>query len=57
MTIADQKKCDECGTCISVCPQDAIILDKNLRISADKCTSCGICVKICPFAALSTEKG
>jgi len=56
MTVVDQKKCDECGTCISVCRQDAIILDNVLRISADKCTSCGLCVKICPFAALSAGK-
>ena len=53
MTAVDPKKCDECGTCISVCPQDAIVLDKRLRILTDKCTSCGICVTICPFEALS----
>ncbi|MCL2218410.1 MAG: 4Fe-4S binding protein [Chitinispirillia bacterium] len=53
MTIADPEKCDECGTCISVCPHDAIVLGKVLRISEDRCTSCGICVNICPFAALS----
>ncbi|MCL2182758.1 MAG: 4Fe-4S binding protein [Chitinispirillia bacterium] len=57
MTVVDQKKCDECGTCIGVCPQDAIILGKALRISSEKCTSCGICVRICPFAALSTDGG
>ena len=51
----DYKKCDECGTCISVCRNDAIILEKKLRIDADKCTSCGICVLICPVAALKNR--
>jgi ferredoxin len=55
MTIVDHKKCDECGTCISVCPSDAIALGARLEISADKCTSCNICVTVCPFEALSSE--
>jgi ferredoxin len=52
MTKVNTGKCDECGTCISVCPSDALVIDKRLEVSPEKCTSCGICIKVCPFGAL-----
>jgi len=55
MTTVNLNLCDECGTCVSVCPKDAIILSDSLAISADKCVSCGVCVKICPFGALKSK--
>jgi ferredoxin len=54
MTVVNHEKCDECGTCVSVCPADAIFLGARLEISADKCASCNICVAVCPFGALSS---
>jgi uncharacterized protein len=54
---ADLSSCDECGTCISVCPADAIVLSDHLEINRDRCTGCGTCVTICPFGCLRmTEK-
>jgi ferredoxin len=47
-------QCDRCGTCISVCPANALLLlCASLEVAADRCTGCGTCVKICPVAALS----
>jgi ferredoxin len=46
-------ECDACGTCVGVCPSDALILEQTLSINTDVCTGCGICVRICPFGALS----
>ena len=41
--------CIGCGKCKKVCPNDAIILEKNLaRIDYTKCTNCGECAKACP---------
>jgi len=57
MTAVDVNLCDECGTCVSVCPEDAIILADCVVISAERCVSCGVCVKICPFGALGLERG
>jgi ferredoxin len=49
--------CDECGTCIGVCPADALVFNTDLRVDGARCTRCGRCVKVCPFGALSlTEK-
>lgn len=53
MTAVDNDKCDECGTCISVCPNNALLLSDRLTISPEKCTSCAICIKVCPFGALN----
>ena len=48
--------CDQCGTCISVCPADAMMLDEfKVEIDHEKCTECGLCVKMCPIAALEVK--
>jgi len=52
MTFVDYDKCDGCGTCVSVCPSDAIVIEKRVEVSSAKCASCGICVKVCPFGAI-----
>ena len=50
-------KCYLCGTCVSVCPVDAIeMFEKYLKIDAEKCTACEKCVKICPVRALSMNR-
>lgn len=36
------------GTCLSMCPESAIILKNDTAIVTEKCTGCGICVKSCP---------
>ncbi|MFP4012703.1 MAG: DUF362 domain-containing protein [Chitinispirillaceae bacterium] len=53
MITVDHDLCDECGTCISICPNDAILLTEKLHFSSPKCTSCGLCISICSFGALS----
>lgn len=45
--------CDQCGTCVAVCPSDALSLGEfKVRVEQEICTECGICVKICPIKAL-----
>jgi ferredoxin len=55
MISIDEKKCDECGTCIGVCPVDAIVLDAGIAIDSSVCISCGKCVSVCPAGALSMK--
>jgi MinD superfamily P-loop ATPase len=48
-----QSQCDFCGTCVGVCPENAIELaETTLVILEDLCTACMNCVIICPTAAL-----
>ena len=45
--------CDQCGSCIAVCPSDALMLGEfKVIVDTKSCIDCGICVKICPIAAL-----
>ena len=50
------KLCDECATCISVCPADAILLDDRIKVDEVRCISCGNCVSVCPMGALTFAK-
>lgn len=38
------------GTCVAVCPVNAIALDEDRRrvVNRDRCTGCGLCVESCP---------
>jgi ferredoxin len=46
------EKCDFCGTCVAVCPADAIELKEcSIRVIPEACIRCGDCVAICPFGA------
>ncbi|MCI0513646.1 4Fe-4S binding protein [candidate division KSB1 bacterium] len=50
-------QCDFCGTCVAVCPADAIELyEARLEVDAAKCSACENCIKICPIAALEWSK-
>ncbi|MBN1307200.1 MAG: 4Fe-4S binding protein [Chitinispirillaceae bacterium] len=52
----NRNECDRCGTCISVCPCNALLLVDELRVIHDQCTRCGTCVAICPVGALEIEQ-
>ena len=46
-------RCDYCGSCVAVCPVDAIELEAaSLYIDEALCTMCLSCVRVCPFGAL-----
>jgi len=45
--------CDICGTCVSVCPIDAILVSEfEVVIDNEKCTVCLNCLKVCPIKAI-----
>ncbi len=53
MIIVDLNKCDFCGTCVAICPEDAIELEEhNWILNEEKCVNCRLCVEICPIEAL-----
>jgi ferredoxin len=55
MVKIDGSRCDVCGTCIAVCPANALMIEFKLSADAAACVSCGRCVKVCPFGALELD--
>lgn len=58
----ERELCARSGTCVGVCPENAITLDKNYYPVLDEnaCTECGKCGAVCPggevdFNALSEQ--
>ena len=57
MIAVKEDLCDFCGTCVSVCPQDAIeLLEARLIIDEESCTECINCVNVCPLHVLEEIK-
>jgi ferredoxin len=49
--------CDFCGTCVGICPADAIELKEfSIRFDSERCTLCGFCEDICPLGALEVKR-
>jgi heterodisulfide reductase subunit A len=51
----DEQLCAGCGTCLTVCPYEAITQDPSRRIavvSEALCTGCGTCAGTCPSNAI-----
>ncbi len=45
--------CNECGTCVKLCPVQAIDENTPRRTDKVKCISCGRCIVVCPQKARS----
>jgi ferredoxin len=53
-----EDKCTQCSACITICPTEAMQIDrKTMRITFDeeKCISCELCVKPCPPRAFEVK--
>jgi L-aspartate semialdehyde sulfurtransferase ferredoxin len=51
----DDNRCTHCGACVTVCPTEALYIDKNtMKVIFDsgKCIACELCVKACPPRAM-----
>ena len=56
----DNDKCFSCGSCIALCPVEAISLanDSTVQFDKEKCvgSTCSICVDACPVRAIKSIK-
>ncbi|MCW4006853.1 MAG: 4Fe-4S dicluster domain-containing protein [Candidatus Bathyarchaeota archaeon] len=56
----DADKCISCGSCVSLCPVEAITLDEDSKVifDQDKCvgSTCSACVDACPMQAIKSIK-
>lgn len=48
-------RCQVCGACVEVCPQQAHSLNGEHRIDREACDLSGACVDVCPHEALSIK--
>ena len=57
-TCGVQTDCVACGTCMKVCPRQAISIYKGIRAMVDpnQCVGCGLCKKECPANAIVIEE-
>jgi L-aspartate semialdehyde sulfurtransferase ferredoxin len=56
----DSDKCFSCGSCIALCPVEAINLakDSTVQFDKEKCvgSTCSVCVDACPARAIKSIK-
>ena len=54
----DQKKCIGCGTCVEMCPVNAISINENgkAEINQELCIKCGTCEAVCPVGAIEIKR-
>ena len=56
--MVDKTKCIGCGTCVAICPVEAISFDEDgkARIDRTKCIRCGSCEASCPVEATDLSR-
>ena len=59
LSVIDEGACSGCGSCVSLCPTDAITLNKEGVAQRDEtaCFGCGVCARSCPEEAISLKEG
>ena len=50
-----EEKCTHCTACITICPTEALTLDRKtwkVSFNKDKCIACELCIPACPYKAI-----
>jgi len=53
-----EERCTHCTACISVCPTDALMVDREtMKVSfdAEKCIGCELCIPVCVYKAMEVR--
>lgn len=57
--VVNKQLCCGCGTCVGVCPHDAIYFSGQTYypewLDENRCTACGFCVDVCPGKGLELD--
>jgi len=50
----NEKKCNHCGACVSICPVGALKMNEeyHLEFNYQDCVVCGYCADACPVQAI-----
>lgn len=51
------KRCVSCGTCVKVCPKEAIEIKRGRHalVDAGSCVGCGRCERVCPACCIDIK--
>lgn len=54
----DEASCVACGSCVKVCPIQAIEIVRGItaRVNQDKCVGCGKCAAECPASIIELRE-
>jgi L-aspartate semialdehyde sulfurtransferase ferredoxin len=53
--LRNEKRCTDCGACVTFCPVGAFQLDpstRRIKFNNDLCIACGLCIPACPPRAM-----
>lgn len=56
--VRNERRCTECGACVTICPTRALTIDLQTRavsFDADHCIACELCVPVCPPRAMELD--
>lgn len=55
----DQALCRQCGTCLKICPRNAVFErdDACFVIDTIRCDACGLCRDACKLRAIAKKHG
>ena len=62
MDVARHGLCCSCGTCVGICPSNALSLTEDHSgiyvpvIDGSKCIECGLCMKVCPGYSVDFDR-
>lgn len=48
-------RCTGCGTCLDVCPVEAIRIEDGRAKITIECMDCGACLRVCPEGAIRKQ--
>lgn len=51
-------RCTNCGVCVTICPTQALVYDREtheVHFYDTKCIACELCIKACPVRAMTVK--
>ena len=51
-------RCTNCGVCVTICPTQALVYDREtyeVHFYDTKCIACELCIKTCPVRAMTVH--
>ncbi|MGI6256130.1 MAG: 4Fe-4S binding protein [Acutalibacter sp.] len=56
--VVDRTACVACGSCVKVCPLQAISIFKGVtaQVNQERCVGCGKCVRECPASVIQLQE-